>query len=148
MLRIAACPWYGSQVRQSIVWTFPHSMLHLFTSTSCRQHRFWVERTLVMFVFLSLHWGSCLASGWSLFSVHNSLTCIYAKITPKDSLVSSNLSSLTNNKDTIPLYPHLLQISIHCLGHHLSLTTLFHGLSPFHFLSALLSSSLSYICVL
>ena len=106
---------------------------------------------LDQFVTLTPHWVSCQTAGSSVFRVHISLPCISAKITPIDSLLPSNLLSLAHPKDTPPFHPHLLQISIHCpgtlvlscLSPHLFLFS-----PPSHFLSALLSSSLSSICLI
>ena len=62
-----------------------------FTCISCRQDKFCEERSLVQFVSLTLHWGSCLATVCGLFSEHVSLPFISAKIIPIDSLVPSHL---------------------------------------------------------
>ena len=138
-------------LKVGIVWPLPHSLLNLFTCISSRQAQFWVEIVLVQLVSLTPCWGSCLTAGCSLFRVQISLPYISAKITPLDSLVPSNLSSLAHPKDAPPFHPHLLQISINCpcllvpscLSPHLFLFSL-----PSPFLSALLSSSLFSFCLL
>lgn len=63
-------PWDGSQVGPVIGWPFPQSQLHLCPCTSCRQDTFCVESFVGGLVSLSLHWGTCLASGGDSVMLH------------------------------------------------------------------------------
>ena len=151
MSGIGACPCDGSQVGQGRVWSLPHSLLNLFTCISSRQAKFRVEIFLVQLVSLTPHWGSCLAAGCSLFRVHITLWCISAKITPIDSLIHSNFSSLTHPKDTPSFHPTCCRFQLIVLILWSSLfphNTCSSSLPPSPFLSALLSHSLSFICLL
>jgi hypothetical protein len=46
-----------------IGWQFPLSLLHLCPCASCRQGTFWIRAFVGGLLSLSLHWGSCLATG-------------------------------------------------------------------------------------
>ena len=105
ILRMSAFPWDHSQFGQVLVWTLPHSLLHLFACISCRQDKFWLEIIFVQFVTLTLHWEPCLAAGCGLFRVHISLLCISTKIIPIDSLLPSLSGSVAHSKDACTLSP-------------------------------------------
>ena len=70
VLGIGACPWMGLTLGQFLVG---HSFSHCSITCariSCRLDTFLVEKFVGRLVSLSLHWGSCLAIGGSLFRFH------------------------------------------------------------------------------
>lgn len=40
---VDSLPWHGFQVGAIIGWMFPWSPFHLFSSSSCRQDKFWLK---------------------------------------------------------------------------------------------------------
>jgi hypothetical protein len=67
---IAVCPWDGLQVEAVIGWPFSQSLLPPCAYIICRQDKFWVESFVGGLVSQSLHWSSCLATGFGFFRFH------------------------------------------------------------------------------
>ena len=70
MSGIGAYSWYVSQVGPVVGWTFLKTLLHLCPYISFTQEKLWVESLVAELMFLSLYYGSCLATGGSLFMSH------------------------------------------------------------------------------